>query len=139
GGSGTSVSFRWSLNGVVLSNGPQPDGSVVSGAASPTLSITGTTAAESDGTFTFTLTNSLGSVTSSAAVLSLVPPGEGSSSFTGVGYLPGVVPASSIRAATEDGQIAVGSSNILGPVPLAGTGDRPVLWTSTAGMKQLAE
>src|SRR5208283_1938551 len=101
GGSGTSVSFRWSLNGVALSNGPQPDGSGVSGAASPTLSITGTTAAESDGTFTFTLTNSLGSVTSSAAVLSLVPPGEGSSSFTGVGYLPGVVPASSIRAATE--------------------------------------
>ena len=139
GGSGTVVSFRWYLNGVALSNGTQPDGSVVSGAASPTLSVTGTTGAESDGTYTVTLTNLLGSVTSSAAVLSLVPPGSGSSTFTGVGYLAGVVPASSIRATSEDGQIAVGSGNVLSPGPQAGAGDRPVLWTSTAGMKPLAE
>jgi len=139
GALGTSLVYKWYLNGVALNAGTQIDGSVVSGAASATLNVTGTTGAESDGTYTVSLTNAAGSVTSSAAVLSLVPPGAGASTFTGVGYLPGVVPASSIRAASEDGQIAAGSSNILTLEPLGGTGDRSVLWTSTAGMKQLAE
>jgi uncharacterized membrane protein len=123
---------------VALGNGPQPDGSVVSGAAGPTLGITGTTGAESDGTFAVTLTNSLGSVTSSAAVLSLVPQGAAGSTFTGVGDLAGGAFNSQVRAATDDGQIAVGSGSVLNTISnaIAG-GDRPFLWTSTAGISEL--
>ncbi len=136
---GNYLTWRWSLNGVPLWDGTQADGSVVLGSSSATLILTGTTGAESDGTYTVTLSNPLGSVTSSAAVLSLVPPGTGASTFKGVGYLSGVVPASSVRATSEDGQIAVGSGNVLNNFPQAGAGDRPVLWTSTAPMKELTE
>jgi len=141
-GSGTSLSYRWYLNGVALSDGVQADGSAASGSSRPTLTVAGTTGAESDGTYTVALTNSLGSVTSSAAVLSLVPPGVGGSMFKGVGDLPGGAFNSQVRAATDDGQIAVGSGSVLNTVTAIDNasdgGDRPFLWTSTAGISELA-
>jgi probable HAF family extracellular repeat protein len=141
-GSGTSLSYKWYLNGVALSDGVQADGSVVSGSSRPTVTVTGTTGAESDGTYTVVLTNSLGSVTSSPAVLSLVPPGSASSTFAGVGDLPGGAFNSQVRAATDDGQIAVGSGSVLSNESAIDNasdgGDRPFLWTSTAGISELA-
>jgi N-acetylneuraminic acid mutarotase len=124
---------QWFLNGAALTNGIQSDGSVVSGATSATLTINGAAGAESDGTYTVTLTNAVRSVTSSAAVLSLRPSGVGANTFTPVGDLPGGIFSSQVRAATEDGQIAAGNGSILG------SEDRPFLWTSTAGMKELSE
>jgi len=76
------------------------------GADGVIYTITGTTGAESAGTYRVTLTNGAGSVASSAAVLSLRPTGAGAPSFTAVGDLPGGAFGSSVRAATEDGQIA---------------------------------
>ena len=136
--SGNAISYQWYLNGVALTNGAQTDGSVVAGASSSTLTLTATTGAESDGSYTVVVTNIAGSATSSPAVLSLTPPGAGAFSFTGVGDLPGGAYSSQVRAATDDGQIAVGSGSVLNTNPIS-TGDRPFLWTSTAGISELSE
>ncbi len=131
--------FQWFLNGVALGNGTQADGSIVSGANTATLKLSGATGAESAGTFTVTLTNASGTVRSSAAVLSLRPAGAGSSTFMGTGDLPGGAFSSAVRATTEDGQIAVGSGSVIMPYPALNSGDRPFIWTSTNGIRELPE
>jgi hypothetical protein len=65
---GSAPSYQWQLNGADLYNGVR-----ISGAASPTLSISGVLAND-EGTYTVIVGNGAGSVTSSNAVLTVLDP-----------------------------------------------------------------
>jgi hypothetical protein len=66
--SDTPMSYRWRYNGAVLGNGPMPNGSVVAGAFTRTLTITNFNPADG-GVFNLRFTNDCGSVTSEDAVV----------------------------------------------------------------------
>jgi hypothetical protein len=66
-GSGT-LSYRWSRNGIDLSNGVSPNGTTVSGAMTATLTLT-SVATDDAGTYACRVTGSCGVVTSTSASL----------------------------------------------------------------------
>jgi hypothetical protein len=69
GGTGP-ISFAWSKNGVPLGDGPTGNGSTLTGSSTGQLRITSISAADV-GNYTCTMTNSCGSVTTTAGVASL--------------------------------------------------------------------
>lgn len=77
---GIAPTYAWRLGGTPLANGPQPDGTVVSGATTTTLGLTNTGLAFA-GTYTFAMTNLLDgydaatSAATPASVLSQVSAG----------------------------------------------------------------
>ncbi len=66
--------YAWSLNGALLTDGTQPDGSVIAGSATATLTITGVAADQNGAALSVAATNTGGTVTSSPAVLTVLPP-----------------------------------------------------------------
>ena len=71
-GSGVSLSYRWSLNGAALSDGVRPDGSVVSGSLTSSLSLSNVQSDENNASLTVTVANPLGSAPSSPATLTVL-------------------------------------------------------------------
>jgi hypothetical protein len=69
---GSAPNYRWQLNGVDLTDGPKYPGSI-SGSTSPSLSISNVMAADA-GSYTVLVANGVGSVTSAAAVLTVIDP-----------------------------------------------------------------
>lgn len=67
---GAPTIYAWSKDGVALANGTGASGVVISGATTAALTLTGVQAADA-GNYTVTATNSIGSVTSSAAALTI--------------------------------------------------------------------
>jgi polygalacturonase len=55
---GTAPAYQWALNGIALSDGPQADGSTVSGATTPALTITNARVTKA-GAYTVTVSNNL--------------------------------------------------------------------------------
>ncbi|MGA7724291.1 MAG: immunoglobulin domain-containing protein [Opitutaceae bacterium] len=71
-GSGVSLSYQWSLNGAALSDGVRPDGSVVSGSLTSSLSLSNVQSDENNASLTVTVANPLGSAPSSPATLTVL-------------------------------------------------------------------
>jgi hypothetical protein len=75
GKSNLAITYAWYLNNVALTDGTQADGSVVSGSATSSLTISGLAADENGANLTVGLTNAAGSTTSSPATLTVdLPP-----------------------------------------------------------------
>ncbi|HEX2838276.1 MAG TPA: DNRLRE domain-containing protein [Phycisphaerales bacterium] len=72
---GDVLQYRWRVNGTPLTDGPLPSGAVVTGAATPSLVISGTTASET-GDYDCLITNPCGSTTTSPVMLTILPPGD---------------------------------------------------------------
>jgi probable HAF family extracellular repeat protein len=73
-GSGGSLSYEWDIGGSPLTDGTQPDGSVISGAGTASMTITNVQADENNASLTVEVYNPLGSVTSAAATLTVSYP-----------------------------------------------------------------
>ena len=101
---GASATYRWSLNGVPLSDGASGS-ATISGSAGPALAISGATVANA-GTYTCTATNSTGTVTSNPAPLTI-------SSTTDVGRLINI----SCRA-----QVGTGANILIAGFVVGGAG-----------------
>lgn len=71
--SGTGLSYQWRRAGVNLGDGPTGTGSVVSGATTSALTVTGVTSADA-GIYDCVITNACGSITSNSATLDVVSP-----------------------------------------------------------------
>ena len=76
------LTYRWRRDGVNLTDGPRPSGAVVSGAATPTLTISGVRGGET-GLYTCVTTNACGASASPGASLSVR-----SADVGGVGGVP---------------------------------------------------
>jgi hypothetical protein len=63
------LTFRWRRNASPLTDGPTPSGSVISGSATPALTISSVSAAD-NGDYDAVVTSGCGSITSTAAALS---------------------------------------------------------------------
>src|SRR5262249_50347432 len=74
--------IRWRRNGSDLFDGPTGTGAVISGAATPALSISGVAPAEA-GSYECAVQNSCGVVTSAAAALSVLAGGTGDGDGSG--------------------------------------------------------
>jgi hypothetical protein len=82
--SNTPLTYQWRRSGVPLVTGPSGTGSTVSGATTPTLTITGATAADNGAAFDCAVTNACGPARSDPAGLA-VTGGCGSADFDGDG------------------------------------------------------
>ena len=115
-GSPQGTTYRWSLNGSPLSDGPD-----VMGSASPAIVISNATSAD-EGIYTCVATNSFGTTTSAAATLAL-------SATADVGRLTNI----SCRAEVGTGAniliagFVVGGQEATGPEPLLFRGSGPAL------------
>jgi hypothetical protein len=83
GGSPAPTSVAWLKNGTPISNGPTPGGSVVSGADTDTLTITGATLSDA-GNYSVQATNSVATTTSTATQVAISAISSGAS-FTPYG------------------------------------------------------
>ncbi len=68
-----ALTYQWRRNGLPLSDGPTAAGSIISGAGTPSLSISGLASADA-GAYDVRVSNSCGEVLSDAATLSLCYP-----------------------------------------------------------------
>ncbi|MFO0872430.1 MAG: kelch repeat-containing protein [Phycisphaerales bacterium] len=72
---GAPLTHQWNRNGVALANGPTGHGSTISGATTPTLTVTSFAAADA-GTYTLTATNPCGGTDSDDIVIDIAIAGD---------------------------------------------------------------
>lgn len=97
------LTYQWRRNGVAVANGPTSSGSIISGATTATLHFENTQDADA-GSYDVVITNSVGTVTSSACALTVQ-----------YGLLFSPAPASQITAA---GGSATFSATVVGQGPI---------------------
>jgi hypothetical protein len=102
--SGGALNYQWFRNTTALTNGPSGSGSTLSGALSSTLTITSVQDGDA-GTYTVTVTNLAGNITSDPAALS-------------VGHIPSIntplVNATNVPGSTASFSVAASGSGTLG-------------------------
>ena len=111
------------------------DGSMIDGATSSVLNLSGLTAADA-GTYEVTVTGGNGATLSSSTTLSVIGLGYGNGPFYGVGDLPSGAAYSEIRDATKANGVIYAVGNSSGK-PGSNFADTGVLWRSDTGLVEL--
>ena len=123
-----NTSYQWSREGIPLSNGPQSDGSTINGADTNSLLIQ-SLPSSAEGSYTLSISNSCGSVTTSPAMVSVnIPPDLSNRVWTWTSLHPSF--AISSYANSIDNGVQVGDAVF--DTPDYNGIDHPVRWTGTA-------
>jgi hypothetical protein len=106
----SGVLFRWKRGGVTLGNGTQPGGSVVSGATSPTLTISNLSSADA-GAYTAEAYNFCGTDASDPAMLAVVGAGCDGIDFNNDGVSPDTGDIDDFLSVFGGGSCSTGTCN----------------------------
>lgn len=128
-----SVSYKWLKDGVVLTNGLNSTGAVVSGATSTSLHVAPMRPGD-EGFYTFVATDQCGSSYSAPAYIKVEEPGclSRHAEFCALGNLGGLPAQSYAGGISPDGTFATGFSN--GP-----SGREGFVWSASGGMVGLGD
>lgn len=126
-GGGGTMTFAWARDGVPLDDGPSGSGSTLSGATTPTLTITGFGASDV-GEYTLTATNACGTSTSPAIALDVRTPPAIPAHWTVTNLHPAWAESSGANCVQNGKQGGSGVMDVAGYNNL----QQPILWEGTA-------